>query len=77
MLFCTGGMGEVAVSCLSALSSETMEAPVQRKQGRVHMQQLAHHCVVIVAEAAAALVSDTLKQKTRLSGDTVLEWCNG
>lgn len=55
MLFCTGGMGEVAASCLSALSLETMEAPVQRKQGRVHMQQFAHHCVVVVAETAAVL----------------------
>lgn len=28
MLFCTGGVGEVAVRCLGALSSETMEPPV-------------------------------------------------
>lgn len=36
------------------------------------MQQFAHHCLVIVVEAAAAHVSDTpLKQKTCRGEDTV------
>lgn len=34
MLFWTGGVGEVAVCCLSALSSETMEPPVRGKARR-------------------------------------------
>lgn len=34
MLFWAGGVGEVAVCCLSALSLETMEAPVRGKAGR-------------------------------------------
>lgn len=48
MLFWTGGVGEVVMCCLSALSSETMKQPVRGKAG-----QRAHHSLIIVEEVAA------------------------
>lgn len=51
-LFCTGGVGEVAARLLSALSAETMEPPVRRKQERLRTcNRLLTTCVVVVGEA--------------------------
>lgn len=46
--------------------------PSEGKQSGMHMQQFAHHCLVIVAETVEAHVSATKpKQKTHLSEDAV------
>lgn len=59
MLFLLEVWGEVVLCASVHYHRKQWNHQLEGKQGSVHMQQFAHHCLVIVLEATAAHVSDT------------------